>query len=68
PRPLQIDREQHSWGCFLAIRESEKLQVCEIISDEFGNSWSDTSSWYWNAILSRTVGPWWATTVAEEIS
>jgi hypothetical protein len=27
--------------------------------------WTDVSSWYWQATMSKTSGGWWAVTVAE---
>ena len=64
--PLRNDSDGRHWGCVEAARDGIKLRVCEIIYDESGHSWSDTSSWYWAALLGKSEGPWWAMTVAEE--
>jgi hypothetical protein len=52
-------------GCFDASRGGTRLRVCESIRDSAGGEWTDVSSWYWAALLGRSSGPWWATTVAE---
>jgi hypothetical protein len=49
----------------IATRGSERLRVRERIYTAAGDSWTDVSSWYWQAVLERTTGPWWAITVAE---
>ena len=66
PRPVLVDREGLRWGCVHAERKAKQLMVCERIYDDEGNSWTDTSSWFWAAMLGRTKGPWWAMTVASE--
>ena len=65
--PHRIDLTGVAWGCFRATRSAESLRVCEKIFDESGASWTDTSSWFWSAILKKTQGPWWAITVAESL-
>ncbi|MBX7138296.1 MAG: hypothetical protein K1X83_09955 [Oligoflexia bacterium] len=65
PTPPRVDRDGHRWGCFNASRESESLLVCERIYDPAGEEFSDVSSWYWNAIMGRSHGPWWALTVTQ---
>lgn len=67
PRPIRIDFKGKHWGCVEAKRLSESLHVCEQIYDMDGQSWSDTSSWFWSALLNRTQGPWSAVTIAEKI-
>ena len=66
PAPMLLDVNGNRWGCVHARRDRIELDVCEIIYDEEGNSWSDVSSWYWAAILRKTEGPWWAVTIAKE--
>lgn len=63
---LPIVREQDGaqWGCFRAERQAHDTRVCERIYDNAGNSWSDTSSWFWDAVRGNSNGPWWAVTVA----
>jgi hypothetical protein len=41
------------------------MQVCERIYDQAGASWTDVSSWYWDAALGRSQGPWMAVAVAD---
>ncbi|MCI0530252.1 MAG: hypothetical protein L0Y56_22640 [Nitrospira sp.] len=65
PMPVRVDTNQNRWGCFEAIRGTEKFHVCERIYDGAGNTWTDVSTWYWAAFLGKTHGPWWAITVAE---
>ena len=38
-----------------------------IYSARGDQSWTDVSSWYWQALLGKTHGPWWAVTVTEKI-
>lgn len=64
--PVRADPAGNHWGCVRAVQGGRVLNVCERIYDEAGNSWSDTSSWYWSAVLEKSSGPWWAVTVAEE--
>jgi len=63
PGPVRVDRESKHWGCVLAVRSGERLEACEQIYDSQGNSFSDVSSWFWNALAGRTRGPWWAVTI-----
>lgn len=51
--------------CFVAIREGGALDVCERIVDADGRSFTDTSAWYWSAVLGRSRGPWLAATRAS---
>ena len=56
------------WSGFIASRAEQKLEVRERIADGNGGQWSDVSAWYWAAQLGQTTGPWWAITVASNIS
>ena len=53
--------------CFTATHERNRLLVCEQIVGADGESFTDTSAWYWAAAFGRTRGPWLATTRAERI-
>lgn len=80
-KPLSINSSNNQlWGRFEADKENEKIVVSEIIYDNHGNSWTDVSSWYWSAFISRyektfpvlsyishknTSAPWWTVTVSE---
>jgi exosortase/archaeosortase family protein len=52
------------WACFTARKDGAGRGVCERIHDGHGGAWTDASSWYWNALLNRSRGPWWAVTAA----
>lgn len=53
--------------CFVVTREGTRLQVCDYIEDASGQSFSDTSAWYWSALSGRSTGPWQAVTVASRL-
>ena len=65
--PMAALRDENGkvWSRFLAMRNGQKLEVREIVSDLEGHSWPDTSSWYWSALLGKTQSPWVAVTVAS---
>ena len=67
PDALRVDRNGARWGSFIATRGTERLLVSERIYTEAGDTWADTSAWYWSAISQNTRGPWWAVTVAEKM-
>lgn len=64
---LQTAADGKIWRSFLAIRGSETLRVQEHIEDSQGNSFTDTSAWYWSALLHTEKGPWKAITIAQAI-
>lgn len=53
--------------CFVVTREGLRLLVCDYIEDAAGQSFSDTSAWYWSALSGRSAGPWQAVTVASPL-
>jgi hypothetical protein len=65
PQPLRVDGDGVRWGAFLAKRGALQLDVRERIYDGSGNQWTDVSAWYWAATTGKSVGPWWAITVAS---
>ncbi|MCB0344806.1 MAG: hypothetical protein KDD66_06805 [Bdellovibrionales bacterium] len=67
PLPIAIDAVGDRWGCVLAARGADASRVCERIEDDDGQGWTDVSSWFWNAVLRSSNGPWWALTVAESV-
>lgn len=67
PLPLQRNAEGTAMGCFSAGKSARRLRVCEYITDGAGNSWSDVSAWYWQAILNRQPQGWWSFVVAERL-
>ena len=67
---IQLERNAQSqelWRCFLATRGGQTLRVCEQIKDAHGQSYTDTSAWYWDAILNPDTGPWQTVTIAEVV-
>ncbi len=65
--PIWRDQQGHHWRTFEAKNSNETLRVLERIHDDTGNSWTDTSSWYWTVLLGKTDGPWWVVTIVENI-
>ncbi|MGH9835374.1 MAG: hypothetical protein ACRD9Y_20320 [Blastocatellia bacterium] len=69
PLPPVTDESDKRWGVFQARMNDESLRVMErIYSDsenQNGQNWTDVSTWYWQALLGKTSGPWWALTVTE---
>lgn len=55
------------WRCFVAEYQGQRFKVCEIIQDANGQSFSDTSAWYWAALLGKSQGPWQAWTVVSAL-
>lgn len=53
------------WRCFIAEKNGLRVRVCETILDPRGESFSDTSAWYWAAVTGRSLGPWQAITTAS---
>jgi hypothetical protein len=62
---LQQDLDGQLWRCFQASRAGQRLRVCERIVDAGGRAFTDTSAWYWAALLEQSRGPWQALTVAS---
>ncbi|MBH1965631.1 MAG: hypothetical protein I8H77_14910 [Comamonadaceae bacterium] len=54
--------------CFVARKEGVALKVCEQIEDAHGQSFADTSAWYWAATMGQSSGPWRAITVTTPVS
>jgi hypothetical protein len=66
PLPARVAPDGRRWSSFEARRGDESLNVQERIYDSADKeSWSDVSSWYWQAMMGKTKGGWWAVTVAE---
>jgi hypothetical protein len=64
--PLLKDPDGLLWGRIICEKGSERLTARERIYDDYGRSWTDDSAWYWNALLGRSKGPWWSTTIVEK--
>lgn len=69
---LERAADASMWRCFTARRGGPgggtALRVCERIVDAKGDAFTDVSSWYWSAALSRSVGPWRAMTIAVPLA
>lgn len=65
PLPIRIDQDRNRWGCFRAQRSDQDLVSCERIFGIDGINYTDVSAWYWNAMLDKSAGPWWAITLIE---
>lgn len=59
---LETDARSRRWRCFEAVRGPERVRVCERIEGADGSAFTDTSSWFWAALLGRSRGPWRAVT------
>ncbi len=58
-KPIVMQANGLRWYRFIATRDHEQLEVRETIQDQDGgHHWTDVSSWYWDAFLGRTKGPW----------
>lgn len=64
---LQATTGQAPWRCFVAERDGRRVRVCERIEDAAGQTFTDTSAWYWAAVAGRSSGPWRAVTVASPL-
>ncbi len=64
---LERDARQRLWRCFLAVRDGKAVRVCERIEGVGGDSYTDTSAWFWSAALGRAQGPWNAVTRVERL-
>lgn len=64
PMAALRDKNGKVWSRFAALKDGRELEVREIVSDAKGHTWSDTSAWYWSALLGKTQSPWLAVTVA----
>ena len=53
------------WRCFIAEKNGRRVRVCERIVDAVGQTFTDTSAWYWSAVMGRSIGPWQAITEAQ---
>jgi hypothetical protein len=64
---LQLDAQGRMWRCFEVERGGVRQRVCERIEDAGGRGFTDTSAWYWSALLGESHGPWQAFTVASPL-
>jgi len=62
---IHADRDGARWRCFEVTRDGKTHSACEQLRDADGAHWTDVSSWYWDATLQKTHGPWLAVTVAN---
>jgi hypothetical protein len=64
---LARDDESLLWRCFEAVNAGRRVRVCERIVDARGQSFTDTSAWFWAASLQHSPGPWQAITKVENL-
>jgi hypothetical protein len=68
---VETDAQQRQWRCFEALRQEgdqwRRVRVCERITDANGRAYTDTSGWFWAALLGRSTGPWLAVTTAQAL-
>lgn len=64
--PILVESSGVRWNRFRASNEREKLDVRETIEDAQAKHWTDVSSWYWDAFLRKTKGPWQVITVVSK--
>jgi hypothetical protein len=64
---LERNRDQQLQRCFVASNGKNRLRVCEQITDADGKVFTDTSAWYWAALMNQSSGPWQAVTVARPL-
>ena len=62
---LARDDESVLWRCFEAVKDGQRVRVCERIVDAEGQAFTDTSAWFWAASLGSSRGPWQAVTRVE---
>lgn len=67
PAPASVDSYGHLLSCVYAVGSELKLKVCEKIVDRDGQAVPDVSTWYWNAILGKSEGPWTALSYATNV-
>lgn len=56
--PIFVDKNGNKWNSFKAVKNNKSFIVNERIYDDFGNSWTDVSSWYWSSLLGKSNKPW----------
>lgn len=63
-----VDERGRLWASSTARKGDRTWRVRErIVDDGTGQVFTDASSWWWAAVLERSVGPCWAWTVLEAI-
>jgi hypothetical protein len=65
PKRVKRDSTGSFWNCFEASKVSRRMTVCEQVRDDQGYSWSDTSSWFWDALFEGKKVNYWAVSIAE---
>lgn len=65
PQPIDVDQQGRHWSEFLATKNGEQRKVRERIYNAQGQEWTDVSSWWWQAALGKSQGPWYAETIVS---
>lgn len=68
PLPLQRAADGRAMSCQAARQDGRTLRVCELVTAESGESWSDVQAWYWSTLLARRPPAVWSVVIAEQIS
>lgn len=68
PLPVQTNQQGVAMGCFSATRQHSTLQVCEFLTTHRGESWSDVTAWYWQALWQPNANGWWSYVIATQSS
>ena len=64
---LESDAQALLWRCFEAVKDGQRVRVCERIVDAQGQAFTDTSAWFWAASMDKSAGPWRAITRVESL-
>lgn len=65
PKRVRRDATGSFWNCIEASKVSRRMTVCEQVRDDQNHSWSDTSSWFWDALLNMRKTNYWAISITE---
>ena len=65
--PIIVDESGVRWSSCEARRGATAIRLRERIEDAHGGHWQDVSSWYWDATLGRSRGPYWVVIVTEPL-
>ena len=66
--PIIIDTDGIQWSSATATRGADtSIHLTERIESATGDHWQDVSTWYWNAVLGQSHGPYWITIVTESL-
>ena len=67
PEPAYRDLTGSLWRQTRVEKKGERLAVFERIVSADGSEWMDVSKWYWQNLLGRSEGPWYAVTRVKHL-